>query len=318
MACSGDAEGTGGDSGDDAADDQSRSGGSVALSWPLTGEPLDGALPDHPVVAVKVDNSSSSAPQLGLDAADIVTEQLVEGGTTRLAVLYYSQLPEVAGPVRSMRATDIGIVNPANAVLVASGGAGKTRARVDGAGIDTFPEGSVGYQRASDRPAPYNLMMDLPELVGLLEPDEPPPPYLPFGGDDLAGGEPAAEFDVVFSGGHTTSWRYAPNTAYTRPDSYAKAGADFVPDNVLVLRVKIGDAGYSDPAGNPVPETIYEGTGQAMLFSGGTVVEATWVKPEPRSPLRLNTRSGDPLQVPPGRTWIELAPAAEWPVQIGG
>ena len=123
--------------------------------WPLTGLPLSGEAPKHPVMVVKIDNSTSSSPQLGLGKADLVTEELVEGGTTRLAVFFHSQLPKVAGPVRSMRATDIGIVGPAEAVLVASGGAPPTVRRVAQAGIKTFTEGAPGYFRETSRTAPY-------------------------------------------------------------------------------------------------------------------------------------------------------------------
>ena len=49
---------------------------------------------------------------------------------TRLAVFFYQQLPEVAGPVRSMRASDIGIVKPAHGVIVASGAAPPTIGRL--------------------------------------------------------------------------------------------------------------------------------------------------------------------------------------------
>ena len=76
---------------------------------------------------VKIDNSENSRPQVGLGRADLITEELVEGGSTRLAVFYYQHVPKLVGPVRSMRATDIGIVKPAKADLVASGGAPPTR-----------------------------------------------------------------------------------------------------------------------------------------------------------------------------------------------
>ena len=82
-------------------------------TWPLTGLPAKGPAPDHPVYVVKIDNTESSAPQVGLSKADLVTEELVEGGLTRLAVFFYSASPTQVGPVRSMRASDIGIVKPA-------------------------------------------------------------------------------------------------------------------------------------------------------------------------------------------------------------
>ncbi len=72
------------------------------------------------------------------------------------------------------------------------------------------------------------------------------------------------------------------------------------------MRVKVGDAGYKDPAGNPVPETKFTGTGQAMLFSGGRVVRGTWKKTLD-STISLDTEAGE-LTVPAGHTWIELVP----------
>jgi hypothetical protein len=76
---------------------------------------------------------------------------------------------------------------------------------------------------------------------------------------------------------------------------------------VLVLRVEVGDAGYRDPAGNPVPETKLEGKGEAMLFHDGRVVRGTWSKDGLDSPIRLSTKQGE-LKVPAGHTWIELVP----------
>ena len=39
-------------------------------------------------MVVKIDNTEAQ-PQLGLGKADLITEELVEGGSTRLAVFYY-------------------------------------------------------------------------------------------------------------------------------------------------------------------------------------------------------------------------------------
>ena len=91
--------------------------------WPLTGEKLEGDLPDHPVYVAKIEKRPRPAPQIGLASADMVVEELVEGGLTRLAVFYYSDIPDEVGPVRSMRASDVGIVKPVNGELVASGAA---------------------------------------------------------------------------------------------------------------------------------------------------------------------------------------------------
>ena len=77
---------------------------------------------------------------------------------------------------------------------------------------------------------------------------------------------------------------------------------------MLVLRVPIGDAGYKDPAGYPVPETKFEGKGPALLFHGGRVIRGTWTKDGLTGAIGLETKDGE-LHVPAGHVWIELVPA---------
>jgi hypothetical protein len=275
--------------------------------WPLTGLPSSGNTPKHPVMVVKIDNTDSSSPQIGLSKADLVTEELVEGGVTRLAVFFYQHVPKLVGPVRSMRATDIGIVKPAKAVLVASGGAPPTVRRIKRAGIKAYTEGATGYERDNSRTAPYNLFNHLDKLAATLDAKDRVPSYLPFGSaDDKVGGLPAGGVDAQFSGGHTTSWTYQ-GGKYVNQNSHAAKGDQFRPDTVLVLRVKVGDAGYLDPAGNPVPETKFTGTGKALMFHGGRVVKGSWAK-SLDSTIKLRAKSGGALKVPAGHTWIELVP----------
>ena len=84
-----------------------------------------------------------------------------------------------------------------------------------------------------------------------------------------------------FSGGHTTNWSYRGGELRQRRTPTPPQGDEFPADTVLVLRVQVGDAGYLDPAGNPVPETKFTGKGQAMLFHDGRLVRGTWTKYEP-------------------------------------
>ncbi|WP_210438452.1 DUF3048 domain-containing protein [Nocardioides xinjiangensis] len=274
--------------------------------WPLTGLERKGDAPEHPVIVTKVDNTSSSAPQVGLGSADLVVEELVEGGYTRLAAFYYSKVPADIGPVRSMRASDIGIV-PEGATVVTSGAAPITIKRIKGAGIPWITEGDAGVYRETSRSAPYNLFARLGDIAKRLEADEEPPPYLPWGtAADLPRGAKARSLTADF-GAHSTSWQFQ-GGGYVNTDSYAAQGDQFPADSVLVLRVKVGDAGYRDPAGYPVPETKFEGRGAALLFHGGRVVRGTWSKDGLKGALELSTKDGD-LAVPAGHVWVELVPA---------
>jgi hypothetical protein len=287
-------------------------GPTLVATWPLTGLPVSGsdtAEQPHPVLVTKIDNTSSSSPQVGLGSADMVVEELVEGGLTRLAVFYYSDIPDRVGPVRSMRASDIGIVSPVQASVVTSGAAARTITRISNAGIPFFEEGAAGIYRDNDRYAPYNVFANLADIATTAKIDASrPDDYLPWDEEaELPAGRPAKTLSASFSGGHTTSWAYR-GGAYANVNTYADDGDEFAADNVLVLRVQVGDAGYLDPAGNPVPETKLEGEGPALLFTGGRVVRATWSKASLTGPLTLTNNAGD-LFVPPGHTWIELVPA---------
>ncbi len=294
-------------------DAQSVAAGSILDStWPLTGLPVTGddeAAQEHPVMVLKMDNTYASSPQVGLGEADLVVEELVEGGMTRLAAFYYSRIPGDVGPVRSMRASDIGIVSPAGGAMVTSGAANVTINRIQDAGIPFFSEGDKGFYRDSSRSAPYNLFTNMTETATLVDQDdlERPGNYLPWGAaEDFPNGQPARTLSASFSGGHTTNWTFQDGT-YVNENTYAEAGDEFPADTVLVLRVKVGDAGYRDPAGNPVPETQFTGQGQAMIFHDGRLVRGTWTKSALDAPLELSTKAGK-LEVPAGRTWIELVP----------
>ncbi len=288
-------------------------------TWPLTGleVPDDGSAETrHPVIVTKMDNTPSSSPQMGLSHADLVVEELVEGGITRLAAFFYSDIPGTVGPVRSMRASDIGIVTPVRASIVTSGAANITLSRINGAGITHYGEGYKGFFRESSRSAPYNLMADLKEVASTIKQKmSRPEDYLPWGtADDLPKGPKAASIDADF-GNHTTTWQYA-DGRYHNTNSYAPEDDQFPADTVLVLRVQVGDAGYRDPAGYPVPETKFVGQGAAVLFHAGRAVRGTWSKNNLTSPIKLSTKKGN-LTVPAGRVWIELVPAADgdvtWP-----
>lgn len=301
----------GGDDGRSAEkpDSQPVSGGTkLAALWPLTGEPVTGSTPKRPVIVTKIDNTANSQPQLGLKKADLVTEELVEGGMTRLAVFFYRHLPSVAGPVRSMRASDIGIVKPAHAVIAASGAAPPTLRRLDKDKVTFFTEGGPGYFREGSRSAPYNLMVKLPELAKAVRKRAVvPASYLPWGTHaDFTGGRPATSIDAIFSRSHTTSWKFQ-GGKYRNLNSFAAEGDQFVPDSILVVRVKQTDAGYLDPAGNKVPETIYSGKGKMQLFHDGQVVTGTWKKKSKDTPIQLSTSAGA-LKVPAGHVWVELVP----------
>ncbi|MDQ1102900.1 DUF3048 domain-containing protein [Nocardioides zeae] len=296
----------------------SASTSAAPTTWPYLGTPLAGGDATQPVLVVKIDNTSRAAPQEGLGQADLVVEELVEGGSTRLAAFFQSAYPDEVGPVRSMRATDIGIVpSDGSTTIVTSGAAQRTIARIDEAGIPFVEEGAPGFSRAADRAVPYNLVADLTEIEPTAAGGDRPADYLAWGESDAyAAGTPATEIDVRFSPDHTTSWELD-GEQYVVDDAFSADGDGFSADTVLALEVDVVDAGYLDPAGNPVPESVLEGSGTATVVHGGRAVAATWTKASPSASLALTTSDGAVLTVPPGRTWIELVPSGTGSVDVG-
>ncbi|MEJ7742673.1 MAG: DUF3048 C-terminal domain-containing protein [Nocardioidaceae bacterium] len=217
-----------------------------------------------------------------------------------------------------MRASDIGILKPVDATMIASGGAERTILRLAGADVPTLTEGSPGFFRDDFRLAPYNLFVSLAEAAASPGANWKPPgdPYLPFGdANDFSGDVPVTTIAATFSDSHTTSWEYS-GDGWTRPESLAQSGDDFVADNVLLLRVKVGDAGYLDPGGYAVPETFFYGEGEAILVHGDQALRCVWTKKDEATALTLSTAQGDDITVPAGHTWIELVPAKDGQVTL--
>ena len=93
----------------------------------LTGLTIDAQV-SRPALAVKVDNVRAAMPQSGINQADIVYVEEVEGAT-RLAAVFHSTAPAEVGPVRSMRTGDFDLLAQLNSPLFAnSGGNRGTRA----------------------------------------------------------------------------------------------------------------------------------------------------------------------------------------------
>jgi hypothetical protein len=151
--------------------------------WPLTGLPdAKAGGPPHPAIVVKMDNSPDARPQTGINEADIVYEVLVEG-ITRYALVFHSNLVDPVGPVRSARSSDINLVaNLSTPLFSWSGANGGVIGEValaarKGILIDaSYDAAEPAYFRSSERRAPHNLYVHLPQLLELKGPESPANP----------------------------------------------------------------------------------------------------------------------------------------------
>jgi hypothetical protein len=281
--------------------------------WSLTGLPNDEDL-QREIVVVKVENTPAGRPQLGIGGADLVVQELVEGGLTRLAAMFQSEYPATVGPVRSARVTDIGVVLPTNGTLVASGAAGSTTAAIEAAGVDFVTEGQgAGFSRDPARRAPYNTMLDVAALADTLEATPMEGTLLPFGEiPEDAVGAAAAALDLRWPAAQSAFAYDAGSGLWTRTD--LADASDFAFTNVVALTVETTTGSGTDASGSAVPRMITEGQGPAVIATEGRSYQATWSKATPSSPWLLSYTppgAAEPqtFPLPPGRTWLALIPA---------
>jgi len=75
--------------------------------YPFTGLAVtDPSTQNRPALVVKIDNHAEARPQTGLNQADVVYEEEVEG-ITRFFTVFHSQIPGPVGPIRSARTQEI-------------------------------------------------------------------------------------------------------------------------------------------------------------------------------------------------------------------
>jgi hypothetical protein len=279
---------------------------------PLTGLKQEAA-PDNPVFYVKIENTDGGEPQYGENHADMMIEELVENGATRLIGLYYSELPTKIGHIRSARTTDIALSQPVNAVIIASGSAQKTRDDILGAKIPFYVwdwRDGAGWSTDPAKAAPYHVLLDLQKMNGAVKRTATPKQhYFTWGDgppeDDVT--KKVSKAAVRFSSKTTTRWSYSGGTWHRSPER-AAPGEEFKTDTVVVIFARVTEAGYNDMSGNPVPETVVDGSGRAVILNGGTATEATWRKEKPDSTMTFTTKAGNAFGLKPGHVWLEAVP----------
>jgi hypothetical protein len=289
--------------------------------WPLTGVE-SGPVAPHPALAVKIENSADSRPQTGLGAADMVWEEVVEGGITRFVAVYHSTLPPEIGPIRSVRPMDAAIAAPLHGLLAFSGGQRGFVDAIAGAGVQvvSMDAGHGGFYRSSKRYAPHNVYANPADFLAQADPGHLTDPAAQFAmakpdqtPSAVASGVPSTAVKLKLSGMSFPTWTWNPTSSrWDRAEGTTPAvGADGAPltaANVVVLRVGVVNTGTFDPAGNPVPDMQMIGTGEALVATGGRTLTATWTKNSPAEPVSLTGPDGAPILLGPGNTWVELVP----------
>jgi hypothetical protein len=282
---------------------------------PLTGLPdPTRATRERSALTIKIDNTPEAMPQYGLQDADVVYEEIVEGGITRLAAIFNSHVPTVVGPVRSVRRTDREIVFPIGGIFACSGGAAYALKSIATAPVKFYDEANSGaaMYRDPQRDAPHNLLANAQLLMKKDGKPRPPPAlfsYLPAG--ETEHGPKVTSFTVNFESGYAVTYDWDTTTKswdrsiFGAPDISA-TGVRISPKNVIVMTVNyVGGVGVIGSYAQLV------GSGPVEVFSGGVVQHGTWSRNNLYHRAYYKNREGKLIDLNPGQTFVELLATGE-------
>jgi hypothetical protein len=279
----------------------------------LTGLPdPGGAAGKRCAVTVKIDNTQSQGLKWGVDQADVVYEEVVEGGITRLAAIFNSHAPDRVGPVRSVRKTDQSLVWPIRGIFAYSGGAPYAIASINTAPVKQLDEDRAGVTmfRDSSRRRPYNLFAHVDQMYGRCDGQPPPPALFTYRAPRaIVAGVPASSLHVGFLNGFATDWRWDGVTGTWKRSLFGQpelttTGIPLAPKNVVVMTARY--VGGDPRNGNEGAEAVIEGTGPLLVFTAGHEIKGTWSRPDKSKPAALLDVAGHAIPLTPGQTWVEL------------
>jgi len=283
------------------------SSATTATASPKATDPLTGGrVSNHEVIAVKVENIAAARPQVGLSRADITFVEEVEGAQTRLIAIFHSRFPTRLGPVRSARSTDVQLLplfgKPG---LVYSGANSSVQRKIDNASIVPIPRSTRDHRRV----APHNVFVDLAAIAQSTKLATAAPIGWTFSESAPRGAAANSArvrvghdvFNFTYSSGrYTVRWN---GLKYADGDN----GAITKTDNVVIMKVHNHPDGNRDVLGAPSVQSDTVGRGTVIIYRDGKKIVGQWKRTKASAPLRFTDKSGEPIELKPGQTWVALA-----------
>lgn len=275
--------------------------------------------PNGPVLVVKIDDTNAAHPQIGLEDADVVYIEQVEGGLTRLAAVFSSVIPMRIGPVRSARISDIEIMSQYGRVAFAYSGAQKkllpviAAANLANLGAQAQPP-SI-YTKDPARNAPYSMVLradflmqkiidkgyvvDTAKSVGWR--------FAPVDSQGVAISQvvmhwPAATYSATWSEVEKR-WHLNHNN---EPD-LSETGKRLGPTTLVIQMVSITASDYGDKFGGVTPFSNTVGTGTGYILRDGKSYTATWSRPSAEVGTTWKALDGSEITFAPGQVWVALS-----------
>ena len=289
----------------------------------LTGEPIATEVGTKRPFAVMINNLDPAVPQSGIVYADILYEMFVESDITRLMAEFQDPSAlEKIGPVRSSRHNYLSLADDNEAVYAHFGWSIFAEALIGEQGRTTingmFYDGSMGFFRTSDRVAPHNAyvtgqgLLDIADSLGIDR--SYPAGYQPNLSFNHADTQPQGEDATYISLGYPVNNPWFEYNAddqlyyrfeYGAPHVDMETGEQLKFKNVIVQYTDhdfVGDTYLLEV------HVIKEGEGTGVYFTDGKAVPIKWKKESWEDRTHYFTADGQPLNLNPGKTMIQIIP----------
>ena len=273
---------------------------------------------DGPVLVVKVDDTTQAHPQIGLDKADLVYIEEVEGGLTRLAAVFSSEIPAQVGPVRSARISDIDLLSQYGHVAFAySGAQSKMLPVIAAANLENLGaqrESPTIYTRDQSRFAPVNLILHADLLMSKLTEK----------GVSIAGSKnmgwtfgptPTGGFPILSvkmkwpANTYGASWSPTQSRwllVHANGPDLAADGSQLGPTTLVIQLVSITPSRFHDKFGGVTPFSATIGAGTGYILRNGLAFAAKWSRADATSGTTWTTPDGTPIPFAGGQIWVAL------------
>jgi len=275
------------------------------------------------ILVVKIDDTNAAHPQIGVEDADLVYVEQVEGGLTRLAAIYTSKLPPLIGPIRSARISDIELLAQFGRVGFAySGAQSKMRPVIAEANLENLSAErnppSI-YGKDPNRVGPVDMILK-PDL--LLERANANPEIRietatasVFAFGDAPKGEtntaiakikwPSAKYELRWDSANEKWLIY-----FNEKPNMAANGEHLYADTAIIQIVSITPSIYGDKFGEITPFSKTTGSGKAVMLRDGFSYQLSWQRNLETDVTTWKSEDGGVANFKPGRTWIFLTDKA--------
>jgi len=273
---------------------------------------------DGELLVVKIDDTASARPQIGIDKADIVYIEQVEGGLTRLAAVFSSEIPTFIGPIRSARISDIEILAQYGRVVFAySGAQSKLLPLISAANLNDYGaqrQSPTIYTRDQTRKSPTDMVLRADLLLEKVRSDGREIATsrsvgwdfgdIPIGGAAITEAKlswPAASYEVKWNGVEER-WLIFNNGV----PNMSASGIQHGPTTFVIQNVEILPSEYGDKFGGVTPYSKTVGSGTGFVLRNGKYFPATWSRPDELSGTTWRALDGSELPFARGQVWIAL------------